>query len=89
MFKYLQKSPRRAAKGGDMPNHDVTVFKPVPLTPGQKIRIEDSPRAGDWEVVKITEHKLILRCPISKVEIKCDRFCYLMEEKQNEPWPRE
>lgn len=65
----------------------VTLFKAYPFKVGQKIRIEKSPRFGDWEVVKVTEHKVTLRCPISKKEMTWSRFCYFAEEKDME-WPR-
>ena len=41
-------------------DHDVTVFKAYPFVPGQKIRIEDSPRSGDWEVIKVTDRKSVV-----------------------------
>lgn len=69
--------------------HHVTFFKPCELEVGQKIRILGSKRSGDWEVIDIGEVKMTLRCPISKKELKCDRFCYFMEEKKNETWPKE
>lgn len=64
----------------------VTLFKAYPFQVGQKIRIEESPRSGDWEVIKVTEHKVSLRCPISKKEITWSRFCYFTEETERE-WP--
>lgn len=64
----------------------VSVFKPFAFEVGQKIRIEDAPRAGDWEVVGVTEHKVTLRCPISKKEFTWSRFCYLADELEQE-WP--
>ena len=67
-------------------DHEVTVFKAYPFTQGQKIRIEDSPRSGDWEVIKVTEHKVTLQCPISKRQMVWNRFCYMAEEKTL-PWP--
>jgi len=48
--------------------HDVLVFKQYPFTVGDKIHIEDGRRKGDWEVAGIEEHKVVLRCPISKKE---------------------
>ncbi len=66
--------------------HEVTVFTGAVLVPGQKIRIEDSPRAGDWEVISVTPHKVTLRCPVSGREFTWDRFCYCMS-LQNRPWP--
>ncbi len=64
----------------------VTLFKAYPFEVGQKIRIEESPRFGDWEVIKVTEHKVTLRCPVSKKEITWNRFCYFAEEHDRE-WP--
>ena len=69
-------------------DHEVAVFKAYPFVPGQKIRIEDSPRSGDWEVITVTEHKVTLRCPISKREMVWSRFCYMAEQKIM-PWPQE
>lgn len=65
---------------------NVTLFKPYPFKVGQKIKIEESPRAGDWEVIKVTEHKVTLRCPFSKKEMNWSRFCYFVEEKEMN-WP--
>ena len=67
-------------------DHHVTVFKPYPFKEGQKIFIEGSKRAGDWEVVGVSETKVTLRCPISKKEVNWDRFCYYIEDK-NMKWP--
>lgn len=66
--------------------HDVTVFEAYPFKKGQKIRIENSKRSGDWEVVDVTETKVKLRCPISKKEFSWNRFCYFVEEKHTR-WP--
>jgi len=66
--------------------HQVIVFKPYPFEVGQKINIDGSKRAGDWEVVDITERKVTLKCPISKKEFTWDRFCYFVEEKTMQ-WP--
>ncbi len=68
--------------------HSVAVFKPYPFEVGQKINIDGSRRAGDWEVIDITETKVTLRCPISKKELTWNRFCYFVEEKTQE-WPKE
>lgn len=68
--------------------HDVAVFKPYPFTVGQKIRIEGTRRAGDWEVAAIGEHKVTLRCPISGKEFEWNRFCYLVEEETGVAWPQ-
>ncbi|MCG8615990.1 MAG: hypothetical protein MI802_07210 [Desulfobacterales bacterium] len=65
----------------------VAVFKAYPFEVGQKIRIEESPRFGDWEVTKVTEHKVTLKCPISKREMTWSRFCYLAGEQDME-WPQ-
>jgi len=69
--------------------HDVTVFRPFPFAIGQKIRIEDSRRAGDWEVVAISEHKVTLRCPISRKEYEWATFCYVVDEETDTTWPRD
>lgn len=68
--------------------HDVSVFRPFPFAVGQKIRIEDSRRRGDWEIVAIGEHKLTLKCPISKKEFEWTKFCYLVEEEKGVDWPQ-
>lgn len=65
----------------------VTFFRPYPFTIGQKIRIAGGKRSGDWEVVAVGECKVTLRCPISGREFEWDQFCYLVEEKTDEPWP--
>ncbi len=65
----------------------VTLFKAYPFKEGQKIRIEDSPRSGDWEVIKVTDYKVTLRCPLSKREMVWSRFCYVAEETQMS-WPQ-
>lgn len=72
-----------------MSQHQVAIFRPYPFRIGQKIRIEGGKRAGDWEVVAEDERKVTLRCPISGREFAWDRFCYLLEERDNEPWPRQ
>ena len=69
-------------------NHDVALFKAYPFKEGQKIRIEESPRFGDWEVIKVTDHKVTLRCPLSQKEMTWSRFCYFVEDKSI-PWPQE
>jgi hypothetical protein len=68
--------------------HDVAVFKPYPFRVGQKIRIENSRRAGDWEIAAISEHMVTLRCPISHKEFEWNKFCYLVEEETNSRWPQ-
>lgn len=68
--------------------HDVAVFKPYDFKVGQKIRIEGSRRHGDWEIVAIGEHKITLKCPVSKREFEWTKFCYLVEEEKGVEWPR-
>ncbi len=72
-----------------MSGHKVTIFKPYPFQVGQKIRIEESHRKGDWEVVCISERKITLRCPISNKEFSWDMFCFFVEEKEDASWPME
>ncbi|MBF0388710.1 MAG: hypothetical protein HQK71_01255 [Desulfamplus sp.] len=67
---------------------DVTIFKPYPFKVGQKMRIDGSGRNGDWEVVDIGTNKMTIRCPISHKELKCDKFCFFVEERINEDWPK-
>ncbi len=67
----------------------VTIFRPYPFTVGQKIRIEGSKRGGDWEVIGISDRKVMLKCPVSNKEVEWDLFCYYSEEKENTPWPIE
>ena len=69
--------------------YDVTVFKPYPFQVGQKIRIENSRRSGDWEIAALSDHTITLRCPISKKEFEWKTFCYLVEEETDSEWPRE
>lgn len=69
--------------------HDVSVFEPYPFYIGQKIRIENSKRAGDWEVAGISEKTVTLRCPVSNKTFEWDRFCYLVREEKNVAWPQE
>ncbi|MEJ2056862.1 MAG: hypothetical protein P8X39_03360 [Desulfofustis sp.] len=68
--------------------HDVSVFKPYPFYLGQKIRIEESTRAGDWEVSDISEKTVTLRCPVSNKIFEWNRFCYLVSEEKNSAWPQ-
>lgn len=68
--------------------HDVQVFEPYPFYIGQKIRIENSKRAGDWEVADISEKTVTLRCPVSNREFEWNRFCYLVREEKNSAWPQ-
>lgn len=68
--------------------HDVSVFEPYPFYIGQKIRIEKSRRAGDWEVAGLTDTKVTLRCPISNRSFEWNRFCYLVNEEKDTLWPK-
>ncbi len=70
-----------------MERYDVTLFEPYPFKVGQKIRIEGGKRKGDWEVIGISDAKVMLRCPISHREFEWSRFCYQVEERSNETWP--
>ncbi len=65
----------------------VYVFKAFPFEVGQKIRVEDAPRSGDWEVIGVTANKVTLRCPLSKKEFTWSRFCYLSDTREQE-WPQ-
>lgn len=65
----------------------VLIFRPFPLEVGQKITLASGPRAGDWEVIGVSERKVRLRCPVSHKEVEWDHFCYLVEVRENEPWP--
>lgn len=64
----------------------VTVFTPYPFTVGEKIHISQGPRHGDWTVAGFDEKKLTLRCPVSGKEFCWDRFCYMVEVRDQE-WP--
>jgi len=65
----------------------VTLFKPYPFVPGEKIRIEGGPRSGDWEVLAFNEKKVTLRCPVSGKEVEWAGFCYFSEKSDEAPWP--
>jgi hypothetical protein len=67
--------------------HRVTVFRPYSFAVGEKIRIDGGARAGDREVLAVSEHKVRLRCPISGREFEWDRFCYLAENLESTEWP--
>ena len=71
-----------------MSGHEVAVFHTYRFHEGQKIRIDGGPRSGDWEVVGLDERKVRLRCPVSGREVEWNRFCYLVEEREGEEWPR-
>ena len=72
-----------------MGKHNVTSFKPYPFSIGQKINIQGGPRAGDWEVIDVSDRKVKLRCPVSFREFEWNRFCYFAEDRQNVEWPQE
>jgi hypothetical protein len=72
---------------GEKVADNVTTFKQYSFQQGQKIRIEDGRRKGDWQVVDVTEKKVTLRCPVSNVEVQWARFCYFAQELENEQWP--
>jgi hypothetical protein len=67
----------------------VSVFRYYPFKVGQKIRIEGGIRRGDWEVIGVSDKKVKLRCPISLREFDWNRFCYLVDEREAEEWPKE
>lgn len=69
-----------------MAEHIVNIFKPYEFKVGEKINIAAGNRAGDWEVVAMTEKKVTLRCPISKKEFTWDRFCFHVETTTTQ-WP--
>ena len=71
-----------------MDENKVVVFRQYPFETGHKIRIEGGRRSGDWEVLGVTERKVRLRCPLSGREFECDRFCYFVEEREGEEWPK-
>ncbi|MDF1577037.1 MAG: hypothetical protein RQ753_01110 [Desulfurivibrionaceae bacterium] len=72
-----------------MTEHEVIVFKEYPLREGQKIHIADGFRHGDWQVVKAGAKKIRLRCPVSGLEIECDKSYYFVEERRQGNWPAE
>ncbi len=65
----------------------VTVFTSYPFSVGQKIRIEQSKRQGDWLVVDIDDRKVTLQCPISGKKFSWNRFCYHVHDQEVETWP--
>lgn len=71
-----------------MSRETVTTFRRAALTPGQKIRILDGPRGGDWLVVGVDDRKMHLRCPVSGKEVEWDRFCAVTEVLVDEEWPK-
>lgn len=66
--------------------HQVAVFTPFPFAIGQKIHIAEGPRRGDWQVIGLSERKIQLRCPVSGKEVEWDRFCSLVDIREQE-WP--
>ena len=66
----------------------VTTFRRYPLEAGQKIRILDGPRGGDWLVTGVDDRKMRLRCPVSGREVEWERFCAVADVLQDEPWPK-
>ena len=71
-----------------MKSETVTLFKPFEFTVGQKIRIENGPRKGDWNVVGVTDRKVTLQCPISLKTYEWNHFCYAVGELESAGWPR-
>lgn len=67
--------------------HRVLIFKPYPFKVGDKIFIEGGSISGDWEIIEVRERQVRLRCPVSHKEIERERFFYLVEERDREPWP--
>jgi len=65
----------------------VVIFKPYPFKAGQKIHIDSGPRKGDWEVVDASDKKVQLQCPVSGLKVDWAKFCYLVEERENQQWP--
>ena len=65
-----------------------TCFRQYPFRPGQKTRIEDGLRSGDWEVPALDHETMTLRCPVSGRQVASRRFCYLVGERTTD-WPRE
>ena len=65
----------------------VAVFRVYPFRVGQRIHLADGPRAGDWEVVGVSERKVTLRCPVSGREVEWMRFCYFVDESEERQWP--
>ncbi len=70
-----------------MATENVWIFRPYPFRAGQRIRITEGVRRGDWEVVGLTERKVRLRCPITNREVEWDRFCYAVEARRDVEWP--
>lgn len=56
-------------------SHAVTV-EPYPFKVGQKIKISETKRKGDWSVVAVDGDKLTLKWPISLQDYSWPIFCY-------------
>ena len=67
-------------------DEQVALFKQYPFEKGQKIHVADGRRRGDWLVVDVDEKKVTLRCPVSGREFSWSRFCYFVEQRQQQ-WP--
>lgn len=70
-----------------MSQENVARFRQFPFHPGQRIRVEDGPRSGDWEVVAADQKSVTLRCPVSGRQFTWRRFCYFAGEKTTD-WPQ-
>ena len=70
-----------------MTEHEVVVFKEYQLRVGQKIHIGDGFRRGDWLVIGVGERKIQLRCPVSGVEIECEKTFFFAEKRLQREWP--
>lgn len=66
----------------------VTTFGLAALEAGQKIRILEGPRRGDWLVLGADQRKVRLRCPVSGREVEWDRFLTAAGVLENEEWPK-
>ncbi|RLA87639.1 MAG: hypothetical protein DRG58_10235 [Deltaproteobacteria bacterium] len=62
-------------------------FSTLSIQVGEKIYIASGPRHGDWQVIEVDERKFRLRCPVSHREFEWNHFCYLVEARDDEPWP--
>lgn len=76
----------KTRSNGEGKRQRVLIFRPYPLEVGQKVFIESGPRHGDWEVLALDDRKVRLRCPVSLREVEWDRFCYIVDER-NDLWP--
>ena len=71
-----------------MAKAQVTTFRRYPLEVGQKIRLLDGPRGGDWLVLAVGERTMRLRCPVSGREVEWDRPYTLAAVLESEEWPQ-